>query len=208
MTPTSLKLADLRVMYEITRVFLHTEVEMEDKMFPNQILYLNDYDALWNFLRTISQLKDKEFPVRCRRQAWKAAKRASFQDGAVGVVLSGTLEFDTSSTGPPLRLRLKSMKLDRTHCIGRRLGNSRFLEIDMPGLLLSDSPKELPQQLRELTQKTIWKWFGASLDIDFSNTIGSHSSQRMCKSKGQIKATKSYLRVYIEPISLRSRGVA
>ena len=47
--PVSLRALPLCVSYEITRVFLHAGVSLNDFEYP-QTLSLNDYDSLWRFL--------------------------------------------------------------------------------------------------------------------------------------------------------------
>ncbi|TVY90655.1 RNA-dependent RNA polymerase [Lachnellula willkommii] len=142
--PDGLKSASFRVAYEITRVFQHVEVQVpwpDIRIPPNHVL--ENYDKLWNFLASLDILKDKVLPEKSSLEAWDVAVD-DYQKGSHGVVLAGSLRFNPESTGPFFCFQLKPLKLDRSHRIGRRLGHSRFLEIDMPCLL---------------TQRVVWDWF-------------------------------------------------
>jgi hypothetical protein len=161
--PARLKSASLRVIYEITRVFLHAEITIADELFPSSSdlkVYDSNYDTLWTFLRNIPALKGKRFPEQTKSDAWAAAGTDS-QNGSLGVVFAGSLKFNSKKTGPLFQFRLSPIKLEQTHRLGRRLTHNRFLEIDMPGILSDDMPDHLSLKLKDLTQKCIWDWFWA-----------------------------------------------
>lgn len=132
--------------YEIVRVFLHAEVPLVDIEIPDPSPF-SDYDLLWKALRGLPALKDKEFPERSERQAWLAAQE-NYIKGPHGVLLSGSLKFNSGSspTDPFFKLRLHPMKLDLSHRLGRRFGQDRFLELDIPHL----AGRHVPRLLQEL----------------------------------------------------------
>ncbi|TVY39001.1 RNA-dependent RNA polymerase [Lachnellula subtilissima] len=157
--PNGLKLASFRVAYEITRVFQHVGVQVpwpDIRFPPNPIL--ENYDKLWNFLANLDNLKDKVLPEKSSLEAWNVAVD-DYQKGSYAVVLAGSLRFNPDSRGPFFCFQLKPLKLDRSHRIGRRLGHSRFIEIDMPCLLVSGLPKSIPTRLMNQTQRVVWDWF-------------------------------------------------
>jgi hypothetical protein len=138
--------APLYAIYEIVRVFSHAGVSMADVEFPLTEDF-SDYDKLWLFLRDLPQLQGKTFPPRSERAAWEAAKTGFTSNGAgleLGVILSGSLTFDMSDSMSPLfQFRLRPLTLDKTHRLSRRLGEDRFIQIDMPHLQGRFLPKLL-----------------------------------------------------------------
>ena len=121
------------VAYEITRVFLHAGIPLIEIGSP-EISSLNNYDALWEFLRTLPALEGRPFPERCGNEVWASA-RDCYRRGFRGVVLAGSMKYrTTATTGALFQFQLKPMKLDRSHRLGRQYGNDRFLEIDIPQL--------------------------------------------------------------------------
>ncbi|RDL40876.1 uncharacterized protein BP5553_00855 [Venustampulla echinocandica] len=153
--PASLRLMSLNIVYEITRIFLHAEVPILNVEFSSDD-HLNDYDALWQFLKSHPMLKDRPFPERSSKEAWEAAA-TGYRKGGLGVVLGGSLEFNESAAGPLFQLRLKPLQLELSHRVGRRLGNDRFLEIDMPHLTGRGLPKLL-QDLGVRGQDAVFQW--------------------------------------------------
>jgi len=133
----------MRVIYEITRVCLHTSVSFADINFPEPAV-LDDYNILWKFLREVPALKGKTFPERCPEKLWDLAT-GNFSDGFRGVVFSGSLRFNSDHQSDKLlfQFRLQPMKSDLSHRLGRRFGHDRFFEIDIPELTHYNIPKSL-----------------------------------------------------------------
>ena len=123
----------LCLRYEITRVFLHAEVSTDDLQIPDYRALL-DYNVLWGFLKGLTQLQGKLFPDKSSHKAW-ASSLANWTAGQFeGVVMSASLRFNPSKTGPLFKIHLKPLTTDRTHRLGRRFGNDRFLELNLPNL--------------------------------------------------------------------------
>lgn len=143
----------------------------------------DNYDGLWQFLRTHQVLKGKPFPEKSERAAWDAAQN-SFRTSERAVVLSGSLKFDSSSpTGPLYRFRLKPMKIDLSYRLGRQLGSHRFLEIDMPHITdPGKMMKEYPKLLKDLGDRglqILLDWF-----VDGTHSILNRSWKPFfCKPK-------------------------
>lgn len=155
--PDGLKKASFRVIYEITRIFLHADVFMKDLKLPVSLIP-DDYDALWEFLKDLPALKGRPFPERCSKQAWNAAS-GNFEAGFRAVVLAGSLKF-TYNPNPEdslFNFQLQPMKLDMSHRLGRRFGNDRFMEIDVPHFTGRQIPKIL-QGLGEQGLVTLLDW--------------------------------------------------
>ncbi|CAG8979219.1 hypothetical protein HYALB_00013146 [Hymenoscyphus albidus] len=131
--PPSLENAPVHVICEIAGVFCHVGVSMSEVDFPASST-LSDYATLWKFLKQLSALQGKTFPERSETAAWEAADTRYTCKGS-GVVFGGSLKYNhLSETGPFYQLALKPMTLDRRHRLGRKLGDDRFLELDMPHL--------------------------------------------------------------------------
>ncbi len=138
----------LCVVYEITRVFLHAEIPIKE--FDARALFLEpgpftEYENLWKALKSLPCLKGMHMPERCRKEVWTAAIDLT-RRSVYSIVFSGTLHFNADPEGPFFRLKLESMKLDKSHRLGRRFGHNRFLEICIPPL----TGKQLPDSLIKL----------------------------------------------------------
>ncbi|KAH8648331.1 RNA dependent RNA polymerase-domain-containing protein [Tricladium varicosporioides] len=137
----SLEQAPMAIKYEITRVFQHADVLMTTIDFPWK--RFTDYDYMWKFLKGLPALEGKPFPEKSNKNAWEAAQ-GDFNSGSNGVVLSGSLQANSSSlAGPLFRFHLNPLRLDRTHRLDRRHGSHRFLELEMPHLSGDQVPKSI-----------------------------------------------------------------
>jgi hypothetical protein len=138
--------AKLYVLYEITRVFAYVGVSMAGVNFP-QTVDFDDYDKLWSFLQSVPQLKGKTFPPKSERAAWEAAKTEFTSKGTgldLGVVLSGSLTYEMSDCMSAMfQFQLRPLTLEKKHRLSRRLGEDRFIQIDMPHLHGEFLPKLL-----------------------------------------------------------------
>ncbi|KAF4618382.1 hypothetical protein G7Y89_g14922 [Cudoniella acicularis] len=154
--PDELKPTPLWILYELTRVCLHTEVSLAKIQMPSPPIF-NDYDTFWQFLKNSPALKDKSFPDRSDREAIYAAQE-TFAKGRFAVIFSGSFRFnDSEPTRPLFRFQLDPMKLDFSHRLGRRLGNDRFLEIDIPHLHGNKIPTYLAK-LGDRAREMIIDW--------------------------------------------------
>lgn len=127
---------------------------MSDINFLN-ISTFGDYKTLWDFLLHLPILEGKPFPDKSDPLAWEAANGDYTYKGS-GVMLGGSLKFNYSSeTGPFFQFRLKPLSLDRRCRLGRKLGEDRFLVLDMPHLNGKDVPKVLQG---EDCQDLLWDW--------------------------------------------------
>jgi hypothetical protein len=153
----------LCVIYEITRVFLHVGVPLEDFNAPVSDA-LKDYDTLWSKLKVLPGIENSDLPERCGKDVWAAALNG-FQRGPYAVVLGGTFHFNNEASQPLFRLHLEPMKLDLSYRLGRRFGNDRFFEICIPAL----TGKHLPKLLAELGdqgRQIVYDWL-----IDTPHTL-------------------------------------
>ncbi|KAL3417199.1 RNA-dependent RNA polymerase [Phlyctema vagabunda] len=158
-TPQCLHNLPLCVNYEITRVFLHAAVPLKEFSLPDAV-NLQDYDVLWTYLKSLPALKDKPFPEKCRYEVWKCALE-DFRQGFDGVVLSGSLRFNASlKRGPLFSFQLAPLKMELSHRLGRRWGNDRFWELDMPNLTGSSRDRMPPllQQLGKEGREILLQW--------------------------------------------------
>lgn len=118
---------------------------------------LHDYNALWKFLKSLPQLQEKPFPEKCSPKAWASSLKNWTAGNFEGVVMSASLKFTSSKTGPLFRVQLKPLTTDRTHRLGRRFGNDRFLEVTLPNLTKSRPPGSTDDDL-EMRRKEIIHW--------------------------------------------------
>ncbi|TGO20718.1 hypothetical protein BPAE_0272g00100 [Botrytis paeoniae] len=130
--PHFLEKAPFFVSYEITRVFLFVEVSMAEFTLPYTKEW-EQYDKLWNMLKTLPVLQNKKFPERCGANVWEVAMKGYIR-GFNGVTFTAALLENKKGSGPLLSFQLKPMRLDLTHRLERRFGSDRFLEIAIPDL--------------------------------------------------------------------------
>lgn len=151
-----------------------------------------DYNNLWTDLKALKLLEGKTFPDKSDPLAWQAANGDYTFKGS-GVVLGGSLKFNHSSeTGPFFQFRLKPLSLDRRHRLGRKLGDDRFLVLDMPHFKGRDIPKTLQG---EEAQKVLYDWlvdgphwlFGRSWKPFFTKTKEEKTKQEKKKAKKEKK---------------------
>lgn len=142
--------------YEITRVFLHAEVSM-DGLPIRDIRTLLDYNALWQFLKDLPQLRGKPLPEKCAPKVWASSLEKWSVGNFEGVVMSASLKFASSKTGPFFKVQLKPLAMALTHRFGRRFGNDRFLEMTLPNLTKFRPPGSTEDDL-EMRRKEISHW--------------------------------------------------
>ncbi|RDW62034.1 hypothetical protein BP6252_11467 [Coleophoma cylindrospora] len=121
-------------------------------------LDLENYDELWNHLKNIPVLRGKVFPEKCSTETWKCAL-GTFSRDHYAVNMSGSLRFNTApGCSPFFRLQLAPLTLQFGHRFGRRFGNDRFLELDMPHLSSHGKTPKLLQDLGDQGRDIILEW--------------------------------------------------
>ncbi|OBT72455.1 hypothetical protein VF21_08510 [Pseudogymnoascus sp. 05NY08] len=157
--PQCLTQAPLCVRYEITRVFLHAEASMDGlHVHARDIRKFVDYNVLWQFLKDkVPQLQGKPFPEKCAPKVWASSQEKWSVGNFEGVVMSASLKFASSKTGPFFKVQLKPLATALTHRFGRRFGNDRFLEITLPNLNKCRPPGITDDDL-EIRRKEIIHW--------------------------------------------------
>ena len=143
------------------RISHHTGVSFKEVQFPNTSNL--DYDQIWRFLQNIPSLRGEKLPEKCGTDVWAAA-RQGFKCGSRGVVFAGSLQFN-NGPGSLFHFRLAPMRLDHSHRLGRRYGDNRFLEIDVPDLTGRQLPKIL-EILGDRGRDLVIKWL-----IDGTHTL-------------------------------------
>ncbi|OBT84064.1 hypothetical protein VE02_07037 [Pseudogymnoascus sp. 03VT05] len=161
--PQCLTQAPLCVRYEITRVFLHAEASMDGlHVHARDIRRFVDYNVLWQFLKDkVPQLQGKPFPEKCAPKVWASSLEKWSVGNFEGVVMSASLKFASSKTGPFFKVQLKPLATALTHRFGRRFGNDRFLEITLPNLNKCRPPGITDDDL-EIRRKEIIHWIRVS----------------------------------------------
>ncbi|KAF7865345.1 hypothetical protein EAF04_006322 [Stromatinia cepivora] len=130
--PSCLKKAPFFVSYEITRVFLFVQVPIAGFTLP-YVKAWEEYDKLWNMLKSLPILQDKKFPERCAPKVWDTATKGYIR-GFNGIVFTAALRENKTESGPLLSFQLQPMKLDLSNRLERRFGSDRFLELAVPDL--------------------------------------------------------------------------
>ena len=116
----------------------------------------DDYETLWRFLRNHPLLAGKQFPEKCGQDVWSAAAK-DFSSGFRGVKFSAKLVYSPTNTGPLFVFKLQPMVLEYSHRLGRKLGNDRFFEIEVPNIEGYKVPKFL-KRLDGGGRTTIINW--------------------------------------------------
>ena len=138
--PPSLQDAPWLIIYEITRICLHTGVPLADVKPPKGSLF-HEYNGFWASIQDNPIFKGKTLPEKSSREAWKSALTGS-EDGYYCIALSGSLQFNDKAQ-PLFQFRLEPIRFELSHRLGRRLGNHRFLELEVPPLSGQGLPKVL-----------------------------------------------------------------
>ncbi|KAK3302761.1 RNA dependent RNA polymerase-domain-containing protein [Chaetomium strumarium] len=122
--------APLAVAWEITRVCLHCNVDLEDNLLQyNAQWATSDISSIWRSLSQLDVFRGKSFPERPSAEAFAAALTGSFECRGRAVVLAATLQFNENKTGPLFLLNMQPLHLEDSCRLTRRFGADRFLEI-------------------------------------------------------------------------------
>lgn len=89
---------------------------------------------------TLSEtFRGKSLPAASDPDAWAMANGGT-TDKHQHVVFTASLEFSSTNSENPLRLRLQPLKLDKPHRLGRKYGADRFVELLVPSPDSSNLP--------------------------------------------------------------------
>lgn len=122
------------VIWEVTRVALHCDVDVEslELQYDERLLEL---DTLWHTLRTHPSFKGKSFPAKSDPLAWRDGLYNNFEsEGDALVMLTATMHATKSKYGPAMQLELHPLKREQGSRLLRRFGSDRFLEVRIPSL--------------------------------------------------------------------------
>lgn len=137
--PPSLALAPFAVLWEVVRVLLHCKADIAAFDLPYEDSW-NDQDHLWRVLRKHAELGEKTLPEKSTASAWRAALDDDFYLNDETVVLTMSLSFTSSNTGPFFQLELHPLQFDKSYRLSRRFGPDRFLQVIVPSL----EPQNIP----------------------------------------------------------------
>ncbi|AEO68606.1 uncharacterized protein THITE_2079458 [Thermothielavioides terrestris NRRL 8126] len=157
--PRWLHAAPLALAWELTRICLHCKVDLEDPTLRYDPSWAtSDMAALWRSLTQLDVFRGKSFPERPSAEAFAAALTGNFESRGNTVVLSASLEFNPSKTGPLFLLDMKPLRFDEGCRLTRRFGPDRFLEVLVPSPTALNAPSILKdggaaQVIRWLTEK-------------------------------------------------------
>lgn len=186
--PQCLEKVPFYIRYEITRIFLHAEVEIPQKLKLPQLSHLRDYNVLWNYLKSLPELEGKRFPERVNAEVWKLTSMQN-QPRLCGVSMVSSLSFQDRKGKPPFRLELQPLSIDRTSRLSRRFGCDRFLKVAIPFLAdlnFKETLKNSAGDWKFMTEEWIssmphsflgrtWQWFFVK-DAPKKN-VTSHTSK-------------------------------
>ncbi|TLD15951.1 uncharacterized protein PgNI_02023 [Pyricularia grisea] len=139
--PQWLHYAPLAIAWEVTRIALHCNVDLDDVKGLG-------YDQNWDNPKTLRSIlykhplfQGKTFPEQCSVDAWNASVK-DFDK----VVLVAELDLNPAPTGAFFLLKLKALTIEQSHRLSRRFGEDRFLEILYPSHASSSikDPELLP----------------------------------------------------------------
>lgn len=138
--PPWLCTASMAVAWEITRIAVHCNVDLNDLNMR--------HDPLWDRPGSLKDLRKrlyqqhafrgKSFPEAPNDNAWDASFSESRNRDMVAFSMS--IDFNPSRTGPLFLVQMHPAKLDKGYRLNRRFGPSRFLELLMPSLGSRTSP--------------------------------------------------------------------
>ena len=102
------------------------------------------YDPQWKDQKVLRNalaeaFQGKPLPAASDSEAWAMATNGA-TDKNQHVVFAASLEFASTKSDRPLRLRLQPLKLDKPHRLGRKYGADRFLELLVPSPDSSNLP--------------------------------------------------------------------
>lgn len=145
------------MVWEVTRICLHCNVDLDDPSLSYNPKW-SDATDIWKSLAQLDAFRGKSFPERPSAEVFAAAL-ANFESRGRSVVMTATLEFNPSKTGPLFLLHMKPLRFDESCRLTRRFGADRFLEILLPSPTAMNAPDFVREQggaehiIRWLTEK-------------------------------------------------------
>ncbi|KAI3392738.1 hypothetical protein diail_5252 [Diaporthe ilicicola] len=147
--PDWLEPAPFHIVWEVLRIGSHMGVDLN----AVSVNYSPDWDNQENLRKALGRaFPGKPLPAASDSSAWTMATRPEKDQNIPckdqqHVVFTASLEFASTRPSSPLCLKLKPLKLDRPHRLGRKYGANRFLELLVPSpdrfnlpLFMKDEP--------------------------------------------------------------------
>lgn len=186
------------MIYKVTRVCLYADVSLAEIDFSNAPSFdqydIHQYDKLRGFLRGNTALKGKHFPERCSQEAWKSAFTGN-ECGINDIALTGSLQFSEKPISL-FKFQLQPIKVDLSHRLGRRMGNHRFLELELPLLSGRNLPKTLGG-LGERGREIVVEWLVDTSHALFGRTWKPFFTTKLKKKKREsTQSSETANRVY------------
>ncbi|KAK1756494.1 RNA-dependent RNA polymerase [Echria macrotheca] len=141
--PQWLQRAPLAVAWEVTRIGLHCQVDLNTIVINYEPSWNKGVEEIWKAFRKYNQTSNKQlfqsFPEKPSAEAWMAAM-STFETKGNVVVLQATLDWNEARTGPLFHVNLRPLHLDQGCRLTRRFGGDRFFEILLPSPTSSVAP--------------------------------------------------------------------
>ncbi|KAK3495208.1 RNA dependent RNA polymerase-domain-containing protein [Neurospora hispaniola] len=169
--PKWLHEAPLAVAWEVTRLFMHCKVDLEDESlglkYDPSWSTARDVTDIWKTLYRLDAFRGKPFPEKPPNDVFATAMTGNFESKGSAVVLSAVLDYnpDNSPTAPLYLVKLKPLMFEQGCRLTRRFGPDRFFEILIPSPT-STSPSVPP---------VVSKQPGAVEEVIQWLTMGPHS---------------------------------
>ncbi|KAL0472956.1 RNA-dependent RNA polymerase [Neurospora intermedia] len=169
--PKWLHEAPLAVAWEVTRLFMHCKVDLEDESlglrYDPSWSTARDVTDIWKTLYRLDAFRGKPFPEKPPNDVFATAMTGNFESKGSAVVLSAVLDYnpDNSPTAPLYLVKLKPLMFEQGCRLTRRFGPDRFFEILIPSPT-STSPSVPP---------VVSKQPGAVEEVIQWLTMGQHS---------------------------------
>ncbi|EAA29811.1 hypothetical protein GE21DRAFT_4945 [Neurospora crassa] len=169
--PKWLHEAPLAVAWEVTRLFMHCKVDLEDESlglkYDPSWSTARDVTDIWKTLYRLDAFRGKPFPEKPPNDVFVTAMTGNFESKGSAVVLSAVLDYnpDNSPTAPLYLVKLKPLMFEQGCRLTRRFGPDRFFEILIPSPT-STSPSVPP---------VVSKQPGAVEEVIQWLTMGQHS---------------------------------
>ncbi|KAH7631954.1 RNA dependent RNA polymerase-domain-containing protein [Sordaria sp. MPI-SDFR-AT-0083] len=136
--PKWLHEAPLAVAWEVTRLFMHCKVDLEDESlglkYDPSWSTARDVTDIWKSLYQLDAFRGKTFPEKPATDVFDTAMTGNFESKGSAVVLSAVLDYnpDNSPTAPLYLVKLKPLIFEQGCRLTRRFGPDRFFEILIP----------------------------------------------------------------------------
>lgn len=129
--PKGLENTPLVVLWEVTRVALHCDVDITRLNLKYDDTW-KDQDTLWTSLKSCRAFKSKRLPPKSDPRAWLLGLQSNFESDGEAVIFTATMHPTKSKVGPAMRLELHPLKREQSSRLFRHFGSDRFLEVRIP----------------------------------------------------------------------------